>query len=108
MLHKTSTALLAGVLTILTAFPAAARFGECLPQVEQKLSELGVDQSAVKKISIFPRLQPGQSINTVIGYDASVSFKNCSGYLAIDMNRACQIRQVYSRNECRFPGVPSY
>lgn len=108
MLRKTSMALVAGVLTVVTAFPAAARITQCLPEVEQTLNELGVDQSTVKKITVFPRLQPGQSISTVTGYDASVSFNSCRGYLAIDMNRACQVRQVYSRNECRIPGVTAY
>ena len=108
MLRKTSMALVAGVLTVATAFPAAARITQCLPEVEQTLNELGVNQTSVKKITVFPRLQPGQSISTVTGYDASVSFNNCRGYLAIDMNRTCQVRQIYSRNECRVPGVTAY
>ncbi|WP_282607621.1 hypothetical protein [Pelagibius sp. Alg239-R121] len=108
MLRRTSTALLTGALILATAFPAAARFNECLPEVEHKLAELGVDESTIRQISILPRRQPGQSVNTIVGYDATVSFKNCRGHLAIDMNRACHVRQVYSRNECSFPGVPSY
>ena len=109
MLRKTSTAMVAAVLTIATAFPAAAAgFGQCLPEVEQTLNRLGVDQSSVKKISVFPRTQPGQSISTIIGYDASVSFDNCSGYLAIDLGRTCRVKQVYTRNECRIPGVTAY
>lgn len=110
MLRTTSTLLIAGGLTLATAFPTAAapHFGQCLPAVNQKLAELKVDESTINKISVFGRRQPGQSVNTIIGYDATISFKTCRGHLAIDMNRACQVRQVYSRNECRFPGVPAY
>lgn len=110
MLRTTSTLLLAGGLMLATALPAAAapHFGQCLPSVEQTLAKLKIDDSSVNKISVFARRQPGQSVNTVIGYDATVSFKNCRGHLAIDMNRACQVRQVYSKNECSFPGVPAY
>lgn len=110
MLRTTATLLLTGGLLLATAFPAAAspHFGQCLPSVKQKLAELKVDDATINKISVFARRQPGRSVGTVIGYDATVSFKNCRGYLAIDMNRACQVRQVYSRNECSFPGVPAY
>ena len=108
MVRNAATFVLTAILTTSVALPASARFGQCLPQVEQKLAELNVDKSSINKISILPRRQPGQQVNTIIGYDATVSFKTCRGHLAIDMNRACQIRQVYSRNECRFPGVPAY
>lgn len=108
MPRHTPTILLAAALTLATAFPAAARFGQCLPEVEQTLAELKIDKSTIKKISILARRRTGQSVNTIIGYDATVSFKSCRGHLAIDMNRVCHVKQVYSRNECRFPGVPAY
>lgn len=112
MLQKTQTIILAGVLSALAAAPASAsssaRANQCLPHVEQKLAELNVDKAAINKISILPRRQSGQSTSRIIGYDATVSFKTCRGHLAIDMNRVCHTKQVYSRNECKFPGVPNY
>ncbi len=109
MLRKTSTALVAAALTIATAFPAAAAgFKQCLPEVEQTLSELGVDSSSVKKISVFPKNRPGQSGGIITGYDASVSFNNCGGYLAIDLSRTCSVKRLYTRNECRIPGVAAF
>jgi hypothetical protein len=108
MLRITSTAILAGALTLTAADPALARVERCLPQIEEKLTELQIDRSTINRISVLPRRQPGRLSNTIIGYDATVSFKNCRGYLAIDMNRACGIQQVYARNQCRFPGVVTY
>ncbi len=108
MLRKTTMALVAGVLTVTTAFPAAARITQCLPEVKQTLNELGVNQSSVKKISIFPRQLAGQSFGRITGYDASISLNSCSGYLAVEMTRSCHVKQVYSRNECRIPGVAAY
>ncbi len=108
MLQKTSMIILAGALSTLVMSPASARFNQCLPEVEQKLAELNINKSTINKISVLARRQSGQNTNRIIGYDATVSFKNCRGHLAIEMNRVCHVKQVYSRNECRFPGVPAY
>lgn len=108
MVRKTSMIILAGALSALMISPASARFNQCLPEVEQKLAELNINKSVINKISVLARRQSGQNTNRIIGYDGTVSFKNCRGHLAIEMNRVCHVTQVYSRNECRFPGVPAY
>lgn len=110
MFRKTSTIILAGAVSVLAVSQASAsaRVNQCLPQVEQKLAELNINTSDINKISLLPRRQSGQSTSRIIGYDATVSFKNCRGHLAIDMNRVCHVKQVYSRNQCKFSGVPAF
>lgn len=101
-------ALLSAALIAATTLPAVARFDHLRPEVEQHLSKMGVSETDVNKISIFPRRHAGEANDIIVGYSVTVSFHDCSGHLAISMNRAGDIRDVYNRSSCSFPGVPSY
>ena len=104
-----SPALLSAALVAATAFPASALFNNDIrPQVEQKLGKLGVSDADVDKISILPRRRSGNATSIITGYNATVSFHNCDGHLAIRMNPVGDIKDVYNRSGCNFPGVPSY
>ncbi len=102
-------AVLSAALIAATALPTlAAHVENVRPEVERQLSEIGVSETDVKKISIFPRRRTGQATSIITGYNATISFHNCDGHLAINMNSVGDVKDVYNRSGCNFPGVRSY
>ncbi len=109
-------AIAAGFATVLSAASTArAESGTvttpetCNSTIDQRLSDLKVNRADLDKISIFPRYENrDDQTNRVLGFDAWVRFKGCTGALVIDLERDCRVRQVYTRGQCRVPGVKAF
>ncbi len=84
------------------------RFENLGPEVERHLGDIGVSKTDVKKISIFPRRRTGNATSIITGCNATISFHNCGGHLAINMNSVGDVQDVYNRSGCNIPGVASY
>lgn len=87
--------------------PAAA--ATCETVVKEELKQLKADPTDVAKVVYLPRLETRRDgTDRILGYDAWVNLKSCEGALIVAMSRLCQVQQVYTRNNCKFPGVTSY
>ena len=84
-------------------------YTRCVSVVDQQLDRLNVDRADIEKLFYTRKYRSsrGSDDSVVVGVDAWVRFKSCKGYLVIDMNNRCQIRQAYTRGQCRIPGVNS-
>ena len=103
-------ATLALSLALGAALPATAAgpYARCDKAVEQRLAELGLGDDVVRSIYISPRVISGRRGDRVAGYDAWVRLAGCSGALVFTLDRHCRERQVYTRGDCRVPGVTPY
>jgi hypothetical protein len=81
----------------------------CSPTIDKELGAHSVNRADIDRISIAPRYENrGNETNRVLGIDAWVRFKSCPGYLVIDMERNCSLRQVYTSGRCSVPGVKGF
>ncbi len=78
--------------------------------MERRLDRLEINRADVKKISYTTQIQStGKNGDTKErGVDAYVRLHSCRGYLVIDMNKACHVRQVYTRGKCDIRGVKHF
>ncbi len=84
-------------------------YTRCESVVDQQLDRLNVDRADIEKLFYTKKYRTSRdNDDRVVGVDAWVRFKSCKGYLVIDMTRHCQVRQAYTRGQCRVPGVKSF
>ena len=96
------------MVLILLFWPFAHGASPCETAVTERLSQLDIDMADVRNIFYTRQIRHGRNQERVIGFDAWVNFHSCKGSLVIDMDRYCRVRQVYTRYECKVPGIPNY
>lgn len=80
----------------------------CEPTVQGQLDALALSSTDVKKISMVPRRRNIFDSEVLVGFDAWVGLQACRGYLIVDMNATCKVRQVYTRGQCKLAGVKNF
>ena len=97
--------------TLALAAPAVADVDpsrlQCGPAIEQRLSDVGVAPSDVQSASVH-RQGLGGEFRQTVGYTAWLRLKDCKGYLVIDMNAACHIKQTYTKGACAIDGLKNW
>ena len=82
-------------------------FVRCEAVVDQRLDQINVNRADIKKIFYTKQVGNfgGDDGMRTVGVDGWVQFHSCKGYLVIDMDNFCRVRQVYTRGQCRIPGL---
>ncbi len=82
-------------------------YSRCEAVVDQRLDQINVDRTDIKKIFYTRQHRSGGRDNggRVVGTDAWVRFHSCKGYLVIGLDNFCRVRQVYTRGQCKTPGI---
>ncbi len=82
-------------------------YSRCEAVVDQRLDQINVDRTDIKKIFYTRRYQSWSADqgDRVVGTNAWVQFHSCKGYLVIDLDILCRVRQVYTRGQCKIPGI---
>ena len=101
---------LAAGLWLTSAGPALAYtlYESCDEAIAEPLTGLGLGDDVVRSIYVSPRVLSGRRGDRVTGIDVWVRLKGCAGALVLDLTRHCSITQVYTRGDCRVPGVKAY
>lgn len=96
---------LALMLLLGTSAYAAGAYaaGRCEAVVKDRIAQANVDEADVRKVSYMDQRRAGRS-GLVVGVDAWVSFHSCKGSVVIKMNKQCDVKEVYTRGNCQFPG----
>ena len=71
----------------------------------QQLDRLDVDRADIEKLFYTKQYRDVRGDVRVVGTDAWVRFHSCKGYLVIDLDSFCRVRQVYTRGQCKIPGI---
>ena len=112
MRKRYSVVVLGAALTALSATFAygagAYGGGHCDQAVVGQLEELGVDMDDVRNFFYTLERRSSRDDTRVVGIDGWVKFHSCKGSLVIRMSTRCRVKTVYTRHECRVPGVPHY
>jgi len=111
-LHRSAIAAFLGAfLAAVLGTPglsAPAVAAPCEKTVAAQLERLQIDPDNVRDIAYQRRIRTSRNGAHIVGYEAWVGLANCRGSLVIGMSRRCRVKQVYSRGDCRVPGVPAY
>ena len=94
-------------LAVLSSTPAEAALAYCERTVAERLDDLNVDRADVRGIYYAAHRGGGRDHEYVVRILAWVRLQSCKGYLVIDMDRHCRVRQVYGRGECSLGGALS-
>ena len=87
----------------------AQRPHPCDPTVAAVLDERALGAADVAGVYYDEIRRNDRQAAVVVGYDAYLRLHTCrKGYLVVSMNRACGVRQVYTRLPCMVPGVSPY
>ena len=80
-------------------------YSRCDSVVDQQLDRLNVDRADIEKLFYTKQYRDVRGDVRVVGTDAWVRFHSCKGYLVIDLDSFCRVRQVYTRGQCKIPGI---
>ncbi len=94
-------------LAVLSSTPAEAARAHCERTVAERLDGLNVDRSDIRGIFYDAQRGGGRNNDSVVRILAWVRLQSCKGYVIIDMDRHCRVRQVYGRGECSLGGALS-
>ncbi|KLN59277.1 hypothetical protein WH96_18350 [Kiloniella spongiae] len=112
MKHFTSPALIASSTLFLGSIlilPANAAAPNPYPtQVKEVLTKYNVDQSSIKSQTTLERGTSNDRRQRIEGYDTFIRFHNCKGYLKIAQHRFGHVKQIFTRGECKVPGIDSF
>ena len=112
MWRRLSVVVLGAALTALSATfvygAGAYGGGRCEQAVIDRLEQLSVDMSDVRNVFYTLRTRSNRDDTRVFGVDGWVNFHSCKGSLVVRMSTRCRVTTVYTRHECRVPGVPHY
>lgn len=105
----TSAALLAAAFSLSLVFGSSgASAYDCEEQVNQVLTEHGIDQNEVQSVKISRR-SGGAKSASIYSLDAWVRLNSCSnGALVINMTKYCMVQNVYTTGDCRVERMPAY
>ena len=79
----------------------------CEIALADAIESAGVATSDIENTSVSA-WTTGDDNSVVISYNAWVNLKSCAGSLNVMLHPGCWVEQVYTRGECRLPGVPHY
>ncbi len=100
----TKCAVIIGLgLSLMISAPADAARSPCEATVAERLDDLNVDPSDIRKIG-YVAVRGGREGGQLIGFEAWVSLQSCKGNLVINLSKRCRIRDVYGRGECELGG----
>ena len=105
-------ARLAGLALAAVLLPAplqAADSTRCADKVDSHLASLPLAPDEVESIRIIEKVNISDEYGPeILGVDAWMRLKSCSGWLVINMTAKCYVRQSYTRGDCRVEGLPNY
>ncbi len=100
------SAVMAGLaLVLLSGTPAEAARAYCERTVAERLDRLNVDRSDVRGIIYDAKRGGSRDNDGVVRILAWVRLRSCRGYLVIELDPYCRVRQVYGRGECNLGGA---
>lgn len=93
--------------------PSAATYQQidnCRATVEGLLQQLDLGGKQVTLIEAFPRwrLTTMEGDETIVGYQAGARLSGCTGWVRVEMDRFCRVRQSYTQGDCLVEGLPAY
>ena len=103
---KYSTIVPLSVALIFSMGAYAEAASRCDAVVAERIKQLNIDRDDIRSIFYTRRFRSSRDDDRVVGIFAWVNFHSCKGSMVIDMDVRCNIRKVYTRHECRVPGVP--
>ena len=82
----------------------------CRGTVEGLLQQLDLGGKQVTLIESVPRrrLTVGNGDDRIIGYQAGARLSGCIGWVRVEMDQFCRIRQSYTQGDCLVNGLPAY
>lgn len=109
-MRRPTVALVLACIALVPVSAAAQRPHQCEGTVAATLADRGVPVGDVASIYYDAIRRIDHRSSVIIGYDAYLRLDTCDrqGYLVVSMNRACGIRQVYTRLPCSVPAVPAF
>ncbi len=102
---KYSTIVPLSVALILSMGAYAEAASRCDAVVTDRIKQLNIDMDDIRSIFYTRRTRSSRGDDRVVAIDAWVNFHSCKGSMVIDMDVRCHVRKVYTRHECRVPGV---
>lgn len=86
--------------------PVSANSISPYPQeIKDVLTKYKIDES---KITSQRTIRDFRNKRRIFGYDTYIRFEDCKGYLQIVQHRFGRVDRIYTRGECKFPGIESF
>ncbi|WP_269422800.1 hypothetical protein [Kiloniella laminariae] len=76
--------------------------------LEELLTKLGITAEDIRSQNTLERNSRSERDQKLIGYQTFYRFHSCTGYLQVNQHRFGRVDYVYSRGECKFPGVEQF
>lgn len=81
----------------------------CRPEAEDHLAALPLGKDDVMSVTLRSRQAGATRLTTGReGHEAWVRLNSCSGWLIIELSKACHPRQAFTRGDCTIEGISRY
>lgn len=81
----------------------------CSEEIAAYIDELPLDEGEVKEVRIMERTNIADDYGPdIFGVDAWIRLHSCSGFVVLNLNRACFLRQAYTRGDCQIEGLSNF
>ncbi len=98
----------AGLLCL--ASPAWAQVTpRCSDEIADYVAELPLEDGEVRELRIMERTNIADDFGPdIFGVDAWIRLNSCSGFVVLNLNSACFMRQAYTRGDCQVDGLSNF
>lgn len=80
----------------------------CTPAIASALEGQRIDPASVTDLMVTRERVGSGEAERVIGSLAWMRLNGQPGYLIVDLDEICRVRQVFTRGGAKLPGVPAY
>ncbi|WP_419901358.1 hypothetical protein [Kiloniella sp.] len=77
-------------------------------QLEEVLTKFEIDKANIRSQRTLEKQTDDDENQRVMGYDTYIRFNDCKGYLRIYQHRFGRVEKVYTKGECKIPGIKSF
>lgn len=100
----------AGLLAVTTlSSPALAAVTNPYPaELEEVLTKFNIDKANIRSQKTLEKQTDTNDGQHIEGYDTYIRFKDCKGYLRIFQHRFGRVEKIYTKGECKIPGIKNF
>ena len=81
----------------------------CNAEVQEHLAALPLYEGEITDVRVIEGVNLADDFGPeVFGVDAWVRLESCSGFLVLNLNKNCFLRQAYTRGDCEVQGLSKH
>ncbi|MFD2208065.1 hypothetical protein [Kiloniella antarctica] len=77
-------------------------------QLQEVLGKYNIDSDNILSQTTLEKAVHDRNNERLLGYNTYIRFKDCKGYLRVFQHRFGRVDNVFTRGECKIPGIENF